>query len=163
MIGQLGGWARTAAATWLLFVASLAAWSLAPLLVGWRPVVIVTGSMQPNVHPGDVVLVDPGVARVQPGQVALLRDPEMPTGSKVHRVLRIADDGTMTTKGDANPTPDTRPASRSDVVGVARLLVPGAGRLALLRSTDRPADLWWVGATAGAALVLVLIPRPPTR
>src|SRR4051812_46459559 len=103
MIGLLGGWARTAAVTWLLFVGCLAAWSLAPALFGWRPVVIVSGSMEPRVHPGDVVLVDPRVrVAPQPGQVALIRDPDQPTGSKLHRILRIDKDGAITTKGDNN-------------------------------------------------------------
>jgi len=160
-VGVLGGWARTAAATWLLVVGCLAVWSLAPLLVGWRPVVVVTGSMAPRVHPGDVVLIDPGArAAVAPGQVVLIRDPETPTGAKLHRVVRTAPDGTLVTKGDANPTEDTRPVHRSDVEGVARLLVPAAGRISLLRQGAPAPAVLWAGATVLAALALALVPAP---
>jgi signal peptidase len=158
-LSSLGGWARTAAATWLLVVGCLAAWSLAPVVFGWRPVVIVTGSMEPVVHRGDVVLVDPRSVRPRIGQVALVRDAEMPTGSKVHRVVAVAPDGSLTTKGDANQSDDARPAQPGDVEGVARLLVPMVGRVALLRSGDETVRLW-IAATVLSALVLALVPPP---
>jgi hypothetical protein len=117
--------------------------------------------MEPHVRPGDVVLVDTGARTPGLGQVALLRDPEMPTGSKLHRVVRVADDGTMTTRGDANQSDDTRAALPSDVEGVARLLVPNAGRFLMLRRSPTRADLLWAAATVLSGLALAVVPTAP--
>ena len=35
-------------------------WAQAPILVGWQPKVVLTGSMLPVIHPGDVALIGPG-------------------------------------------------------------------------------------------------------
>jgi signal peptidase I len=163
---RLRGWAHTAATTWLLFVGALAAWSVAPIALGWRPVVVVSGSMEPHVHPGDVVLVDPGLRVPTPGQVVLVRDPTTSTGSKLHRLVRRDAQGRLITKGDANPTEDTTPVPPSDVEGVARLLVPAAGRLTMLSGPPDAADWTWAGGAVASAAVLGLVPgagRPARR
>ena len=56
---------------------------------------------------------------------------------KAHRVIGVNDDGTLSTKGDANITADTSPRADRDVRGLARLLVEFVGL---------PADLDAVGA-----------------
>ena len=50
----------TVATSWLLVVCSLVVWSLAPVVLGWKPSLVLTGSMWPRIKPGDVVLVEPG-------------------------------------------------------------------------------------------------------
>src|SRR3954452_4692425 len=129
MISLLRGGARTAATTWLLFVGALAAWSVAPVALGWHPMVVVSGSMEPRIHAGDVVLVDPKVQPRVPGQVLLIRDPGTSTGSRLHRFVRYDQQGRLITKGDSNQSEDSTPSAPSDVEGVARLLIPGAGRV----------------------------------
>lgn len=163
MTERLRGWAHTAATTWLLFVGALAAWSVAPIAVGWHPVVVVSGSMEPHVHPGDVVLVDSRIRAPRPGQVVLVRDPETSTGSKLHRVVRFDAEGRLVTKGDANPTEDTTPVDPSDVEGVARVLVPGAGRLSMLTRRQDRVDWAWAGGTLLSAAVLSLAPSGDRR
>jgi signal peptidase I len=155
---RLRGWAHTAATTWLLFVGALAAWSVVPIALGWHPVVVVSGSMEPHVHPGDVVLVDGHLRVPGPGQVVLVRDPGTSTGSKLHRVVRFDAQGRLVTKGDANPTEDTTPVEPSDVEGVARVLVPGAGRLSMLTRRQERSDWAWAGGTLLSAAVLSLVP-----
>jgi len=141
----------TACTAWLLVVCSLVLWSLAPMVWGWKPAVVMTGSMMPVISPGDVVLVNPGQVPKR-GQIVLVRDPEVPTGRVAHRVVAIAPDGTLTTKGDANPTADSVRHPASDVIGVARLVVPRAGRLALLRGRPTRDDLLWALITGMAGL-----------
>src|SRR5690349_5711347 len=36
---------------WLLVIAALAAWAMLPILWGWTPVLITSGSMQPTIRP----------------------------------------------------------------------------------------------------------------
>jgi signal peptidase len=149
----------TVATSWLLVVCSLVAWSLAPVALGWRPTLVVTGSMWPRITPGDVVLVEPGRVPHR-GQVVLLRDPDAATGRVLHRVVRVQPDGTFISQGDANPTPDSRVRTTDDVIGVARLMVPGAGRVALLGSGHgSPADRTWGMLTLAAAVIVVVSRR----
>lgn len=148
----------TVSACWLLVVCSLVVWSLTPMAWGWTSSVVTTGSMLPLVKPGDVLVVDPS-STPRRGSVVLVRDPGVPTGQVAHRVVAVNKDGTLTTKGDANPTEDSVPRARTDVVGVARLLVPNAGRLALLRSRPSAEIQGWAALTLGAALTFALTHR----
>ena len=44
---------------WLWFVAGCLAVTLIPMLFGWRPYVIQSGSMQPRIKVGDIVIASP--------------------------------------------------------------------------------------------------------
>ncbi len=144
---------RALAISWLLVAVSLVVWSLAPVAVGWKPQLILTGSMLPKIKPGDVVLTEPGrMPRV--GQVALLRDPYAPTKRVLHRVVKLQDDGTFISQGDNNPSPDSTVHSSDDVQGLGRLVVPGAGRVALVMSgRGSPADRLWTLLTIASLAI----------
>ncbi|HEX2028876.1 MAG TPA: signal peptidase I [Nitriliruptorales bacterium] len=117
-----------ACAFYLAVVVVLAAWTLLPVLVGWRPMVIVSGSMQPRVQVGDIVLVDAYDGDpLGAGTVVNFTDPTQPGRVVTHRIAASNPDGTYTTKGDANPTPDSAHIPPDAIHGVARLLVPSAG------------------------------------
>lgn len=156
---RAGGLARTAAVAWLLVLGCLALWSLGPVTFGWRPVVVTTGSMMPTIKPGDVVVVSPDVSRLRRGQVVLVRDPSMPAGQVAHRVIRMHGNGDVETKGDANPTPDVGVRRAADVLGTARLVVPAAGRLAMLRHRPGRGDVAWAAVAVVACLTLGVV-RP---
>jgi signal peptidase I len=151
------GHTRTAATAWVLVVCCLTVWSLAPVAIGWRPVLVLTGSMRPTIKPGDVVLVDTGNHHPTVGQIALLKDPDVASGRVTHRVVALRGDGSFVTQGDANAHVDARPARESDVLGVARMVVPGAGRPAMLAHRPGPLDLGWSALTLVALLVLALV------
>lgn len=144
----------TAATGWLLVVCSLIGWSLAPLLIGWRPSVVISGSMAPRIDTGDVVLVAPLTEPPRRGQVLLLREPLAPTGQVLHRVVRVDADGRLRTKGDANPSVDSDLHSPQDVLGMARLVVPAAGRLAVWRQGESTSGThWWVALTVVSTVI----------
>lgn len=107
-------------AMWLL-IFSIAA----PLVLGWRPVAIVSSSMEPTISEGDVVVIDPE-AEITVGAVVTYEDPDG-RGLITHRVIEIADDGDLITRGDANTESDSTPISVDAVVGRGRLLIPMAG------------------------------------
>ncbi|MBI4939706.1 signal peptidase I [Kineosporia sp. A_224] len=154
--------ALTAAVAWLFVLACLALWSLGPLVVGWRPAVVVTGSMLPTIRPGDVVVVDPGATGLHRGEIVLVRDASQPSGRVAHRVVEVKGNGDLVTKGDANPTADRAPRHPADVVGRVRLVVPAAGRLAMLRHGPTRGDLAWAGVAVLACLTLGVV-RPAGR
>lgn len=132
----------------LLTVTALATMTLLPLAFGWRSEVILTGSMQPRLRPGDVVVAEPVTAAVvQPGQILVVADPAFPGRRLVHRFLFRNPDGTLTLKGDANAEPDSTPLPPSGVRARPRLLVPFIGRPLVWLRFGR-ADLT-AGALAG--------------
>ncbi len=114
--------------TWLWFVAGCLVVTLVPILFGWRPFVIESGSMEPRINVGDVVLASPETdTAALLGRVTVFTDPGRPEQVKSHRIVAINPDGSMTSKGDANPTVDSMPVQVSDVRGLGRLLVGFVG------------------------------------
>lgn len=98
--------------------------ALLPVAFGWRAEAVLSGSMTPEVRPGDIVLVSAvPPAAIRTGEVIAFHDPAMPR-TLVHRVWAVLPDGELRTKGDANPSPDSDPVPRREVIGVARLRVP---------------------------------------
>ncbi|WIB00792.1 S24/S26 family peptidase [Curtobacterium sp. MCBA15_012] len=139
----------TAARAIVATVVGLALWAAAPAVLGWQPTTVVTGSMAPRLTPGDVVVSRPvPEPDVVPGRVLLADDPDQPGHLRLHRYVEARDDGTLVTKGDANPAADSTPLDRSAVHGVGYLRVPWVGVPVAWAHEGR-----W-GAVAGAAAVL---------
>ncbi len=114
--------------TVLAFVAGCLVITLLPLVIGWRPYVVKSGSMEPRIKVGDVVLASPDHdSRDLLGHVTVFDDPALPGAVKSHRVIAVNPDGSMTTKGDANPTADPVHLQDRQVRGIGRLLVRWAG------------------------------------
>ena len=115
----------TAGRLWLALVTGMLLIATVPavLLPGWSAHVVVSGSMAPRINTGDVV-ISQDRDDYQPGQVIVFDDADR--GAVTHRLQSI-DGETFTTKGDANPTADSSPVARDDVLGLGRLLVMFAG------------------------------------
>lgn len=112
----------------LWFLAASLAISLIPIAFGWSSFVIVTGSMEPGIAAGDVVLVSPGYDESNVmGRVITFQDPAREDNVLTHRVVTVTDDGHLVTKGDANITEDSMPVPPESVVGMGRLLVQFIG------------------------------------
>ena len=157
---------------WLRFCAVIAAraalavvfgmtfWAVAPLAIGWQTTTVMTGSMEPAIQTGDLVVSRPiDAAELRPGQVVLVRDPDHPGRLRLHR-LHTVDGSELVTKGDANPEADSSPVPRSDVLGVGALRVPWIGiPIQLARDGDAVA----LAATIlGLAAVVAIALAPPT-
>lgn len=136
--------------TVLLVAVSLLLWAALPAVWAWTPTTVVSGSMAPLIHRGDVVVTMPVDGRdVTVGQVLLVDDPDRPGVLLLHRLVARTPSGALQLRGDANPTPDARPVEPEDVRGVGVLRVPLVGLPALwVREHD-------TGRLAGAALGLV--------
>ncbi|MGH8890850.1 MAG: signal peptidase I [Acidothermaceae bacterium] len=115
---------------WLWFIAGCLVVTFLPMLFGWRPYVVESGSMQPRIKVGDVILSSPEHNEQKLlGHVTVFEDPDAahPGTVKSHRVIKINSNGTMVTKGDANVTPDPVPLPLKNVKGIGRLLVRWIG------------------------------------
>ncbi len=95
------------------------------------------GSMAPALIPGDVVVV----AKHQPpvrGSIVLMRPAETLV---LHRVTSVAGDGSVRTRGDANPIADFSATPAAAIRGVVILVVPLGGALARWRRSETYATL----------------------
>lgn len=141
LIGAVGRFALCA-------LTSLIVITMVPLLWGWRPVVIESGSMAPAVQAGDVVVVAPSDGEgLGPGTVITFRT-EASRLPVTHRIVGVNDDGAYRTRGDANEGVDSTPVAPGQVLGVARLLVPYVGLPAYWARNGA-----WVMLAAFAAVV----------
>ncbi len=142
-------------------VASLVLWSLLPVLLGWTPRVILSGSMEPRIHSGDVVVTrDVPAANLAKGQVVTVTDPDQPGKTRTHRVLRVAADGKLILKGDANQDADSARISADALQGVGVIRVPFVGRPAYWAAEGN----WMaLGLTAGLLGLCVVCAFPGLR
>ena len=134
--------------------------SLAPVLMGWKTTVVVSGSMMPRIQPGDVISAAPPPLEVETGTIVLVDDPAHPGELLMHRVIRFDETGHMITKGDANPTADSTPVPMANLVGVPRVRIPYIGLPYLWIRQGRYMP---VGAAAVLLLTLLLWQPPPRR
>ncbi|WP_369140159.1 LamG-like jellyroll fold domain-containing protein [Modestobacter versicolor] len=135
--------------------------SVAPAAVGWETSVVLSGSMEPGVSPGDVAVVRPVAAdELTVGQVLLVDDPSSPGRLRLHRLVGIEDAGLLL-QGDANPTPDPQLVDPSAVHGVGALRLPGLGLPVLWAAEGRALPLAGTTAALAALVALALVHRSP--
>jgi signal peptidase I len=132
------------------YLTTMLAWVFVPMIVlGWTPLVVVSGSMEPLIRAGDVVLIEQVSHVVGPGTVVAFDDGN---GVVVHRVVDVSEDALYTTRGDANRDPDSTPVLQDQIIGQGHLLVPYIGLARVL------GWVWW-----GALALLIAISVPLWR
>lgn len=117
-----------------------------PLALGWVPLTVLSGSMEPTVPTGSQVVVAPlegedDAAGLRTGDVVTFMprpdDPALVT----HRIVGVAVDGegrrSFTTRGDANAAPDADPVTATQLRGLVKYHVPWAGHAATLLDAEQ--------------------------
>ncbi|WP_309714251.1 LamG-like jellyroll fold domain-containing protein [Pseudolysinimonas sp.] len=118
----------TLARVLLLAAACCLFWSALPTLWGWKSTTVMSDSMAPSVRAGDIVVAMPIADPTDSiGRVLLVDDPDHPGRLRLHRLVGLTDDGSLTTRGDANPAADSTPIDPSDVHGIAVMRAPALG------------------------------------
>ena len=130
-------------------VLGLALATVGPLAFGGRSFAVLSGSMQPTLRVGDLVLEKRTVApEIRVGDIVTFRSPEDSSKLITHRVRRVAiADGIVkvTTKGDANLSVEHWTIPSNGTVGRALVRVPKIGYL-----------LVWTRSTPGRLLLIAL-------
>lgn len=122
--------------TLIFVVAALALTGLllVPTVLGWQGVVVLSGSMEPEITVGGVAYVEPIPARdIGLGDVITFRHPSDRTVMATHRVVGVDGDRNQRifeTKGDANDEKDDWIVRPQDLVGRVRFDLPYVGYLA---------------------------------
>ena len=126
---------------WAIVVAGaiLALLIAGPLVVGDHPQTDLSGSMEPTISPGDVVIneeIAPGEAKV--GDIVTFRDPQDERKLLTHRVVSIRAAGShlwFVTQGDANNTREHWRVSTDGQIGRVVYTVPWVGHVAVFAKT----------------------------
>ncbi|MCD4535497.1 signal peptidase I [Nocardioides sp. cx-169] len=122
----------------LLMVVSMVAFlflAIGPHVLGYRTSTMLTGSMEPDISPGDVVVTAPRpAADIKVGDVISYQIPIEDHRVETHRITEVdrAADGTISirTKGDANPNVDPWTAVlEEDTVWEVQAVVPEVGHV----------------------------------
>jgi signal peptidase len=103
--------------------------------------VILSGSMEPAVSPGDVVIVDASAAIEVNDVITFDNGNAIPT---THRVVDVVD-GQYITQGDANENADAQPVPPDAVLGEVTIMIPLIGHVIL-----------WVNTPTGYIALVVL-------
>lgn len=99
----------------------------APLIMGFRPVVVLTGSMQPTFPVGSIVYYHKcAFEDLQEGDPITFKAEDALVTHRITTVNGIS--RTVVTKGDNNPTEDPAPVEEDQIVGkTTKFAIPFAG------------------------------------
>lgn len=93
---------------------------------GYRASYIATGSMEPALKPGDLIITEQTtVAELSPGDIILYSAGSRGSRRICHRIVSITADGSIITKGDANASSD--PPVKSTSLQLLQYRIPFAG------------------------------------
>jgi signal peptidase I len=148
--------AGTVSMLMISMISSLSLWIALPWgFLGWSPTLVTTGSMEPLVTPGDVVMIRPVSSDELVPNTVILFD-RADDERVLHRIVEALPDGTFRTQGDANAVPDSEFLDAENIQGAAVLAVPWVGRPSLWFSEGRVVHL----AVTAVVLLVVLILAP---
>jgi signal peptidase len=143
---RIGALTATLAVAVLVSALGVFGWELS----GGRLMTMTTPSMCPTVCVGSLVAIRPQTGPVHPGELVAFHPPGQ-SATFTHRVVKVEDNGSFTTKGDAEASPDPWVVPPHDVVGQVAFTVFGLG--------------WWLRALpmVAAGTILLLLTRRAYR
>lgn len=94
------------------------------VILGYKPITIQTGSMEPVLNVGDLCFIHEKGREYRYGDVVTFRVDDV---FVTHRIAADNGDGTFVTKGDNNKVTDTKKITSNDIVGIVKFKVPKAG------------------------------------
>lgn len=121
-----------AAAAFLAFSARFSKDKI-PTVAGHKVLTVLSGSMEPNIHTGDVIVIRPYTPadEIKEGDVITFRTKEKADMLITHRVVGTVNVNGVpqvyVTKGDANDSEDLSTVGKDQVVGVYQARVPYFG------------------------------------
>lgn len=122
----------------LLSIAAFTALSSLDLPNNYQLLIVQSGSMEPSIHTGSVVVVKP-VSEYVVGDIITFHNQDSSKETTTHRIFGIQEDDqgnpVYVTKGDANDAPDGRYAYAPYVIGKVFFSIPLIGYLVAFAKT----------------------------
>ncbi len=135
ILKRLAYWAVFTA---LITLTGLVAISTLNIPGNYRLFVVLSGSMEPRVKTGSLVVVKQ-FPNYQKGDLITFADPVKPKETVTHRIFEVKEapwSAIYTTKGDANKTPDPTPVPAALVLGKALFVLPLIGFMVSFAKTQ---------------------------
>lgn len=160
-------WRVVDATLWIVVILGSVGAAVAVHVGGLQVTRVLSASMVPTFHPGDIAVVRAvGAMDLAVGDVPVLPDLDEPRFQVAHRIValeRAPERGEVrvVTQGDANPTTDTPVTIVSEQVPEIVFTLP-VGRWDLARVTWT-GSLWVLGGSVAAFLLLLLVPGRRAR
>jgi len=111
----------------IILLAVLILFSLFPITGNYKILIVQSGSMEPAIHTGSIVVTKPE-AHYQVGDIITFGTISKTKAPTTHRIYSI-DNGKYITKGDANEDPDMSPITANKIIGKVLFSVPYIGYL----------------------------------
>ena len=104
-----------------------------PSVFGWKPFIVLSGSMEDTIMPGDLILTkEIDALELKEGDVISFRTNKYTVIT--HRIINIVDEEgerKYYTKGDNNNSADRDPVCNDQIEGIYRYRIPKLGEIAL--------------------------------
>jgi signal peptidase len=119
----------------VLLLAVLVIFSNTEVISGYSMYVVESGSMEPAIHTGSVIVVS-DADEYEEGDIVTVQPVEQPSETYTHRIDEITDpsagsgqegESLYITKGDANDSADITPVTEDQIVGKVDFSVPLVG------------------------------------
>jgi signal peptidase len=115
--------------TAIALIAVLLLISVFPITGNFKVLAVLSGSMEPSIHTGSIVVVKPA-AEYKVGDVITFGKISKTQTPTTHRINEIKNNNgveTFITKGDANNAPDVREIKKNEIVGKELFTIPYLG------------------------------------
>lgn len=123
-----------------------------PSVFGWKPFIVLSGSMEDTIMPGDLILTkEIDALELKEGDVISFRTNKYTVVT--HRIINIVDEEgerKYYTKGDNNDSADINPVCNDQIEGIYRYRIPELGKIAL--NLQKP-----IGIVICIALPLIIV------
>lgn len=123
-----------------------------PSIFGWKPFIVLSGSMEDTIMPGDLILTkEIDALELKEGDVISFRTNKYTVVT--HRIINIVDEEgerKYYTKGDNNNMADINPVCNNQIEGIYRYRIPELGNIAL--NLQKP-----IGIVICIALPLIIV------
>jgi signal peptidase I len=98
-----------------------------PSFFGYKPLTVLTNSMEPKISAGDMIFVKEGTGEVKEKEIITFRTDDQKVVT--HRVVKVTPEGIMT-KGDNNNVEDSWKVKPDSLIGKVSVILPNAGHVA---------------------------------
>ena len=99
-----------------------------PSFWGYRTLTVLTGSMSPNINPGDIVIIrEANINSIEVGDVVTYNTDNILVTHRVNQIIKEDNSLLFVTKGDANNTVDADAIGANQILGVEVFHIPYAG------------------------------------
>ncbi len=122
-----------------------------PSFFGWKPFIILSGSMESEILPGDIAIVqETDVNKLKVGDVIAFKSDDIVITHRIAEIKKENGEIKYITKGDNNSTNDMDPVLQKQVEGIYKFRIAKLGNLAIFIQTP-------IGMLVGLSIPLILL------